>query len=66
LFACVFTADEIDAVKRSLGQVNDLAGSAAGQRDQTLALHEEWLSRSEIGRRLGLSRHAVARVLKDS
>jgi hypothetical protein len=59
-----FNASEIDAVKRSLGQVKDLAGSAQGRIEEIREYRKQGLSLSEIGRRLGVSHHAIARALR--
>jgi hypothetical protein len=63
LLARAFTAEEIDQVKRNLGQVKDLAHSARARLPQISELRQQGLSLSEIGRRLGLSHAAVGRTL---
>lgn len=64
LFARVFTAPDIDSVKRELGMVKDCSRSAAPYRDEILALHAEGVGVCAIARRLGLGRKSVTRVVR--
>lgn len=61
----VFDADEIDAVKRQLGQVKDLAysGQAPTVREQVFEMHRLGFGPCRIARETRLSRKQVARVL---
>jgi hypothetical protein len=63
LLARTFTADEIDAVKRGLGQVKDLARSALAVAPKVLELHRQGLGPVAIARELGVGRKSVARVI---
>jgi DNA-directed RNA polymerase specialized sigma24 family protein len=64
MFARTFTSEDIDSVKRSLGQVKDLERSASAYQKELLALHEQGLGVCEIARRLGLHRKSVARAIR--
>jgi hypothetical protein len=67
LFARTFTSEDIDRVKRNLGQVKDLTRSASVYQKELLALHElrrQGNSNFEIGQMLGYSRKAICRALK--
>jgi hypothetical protein len=61
----VFPTDEIDAVKRKLGQVKDLAytGQAPTVREQIFEMHRLGFGPCHIARETRLSRKQVARVL---
>jgi transcriptional regulator len=59
-----FAADEIDAVKRELGQTKDLSSAAAFQMKQILELKSQGKTYTEIARLLGCSRRAVSRVVE--
>jgi DNA-directed RNA polymerase specialized sigma24 family protein len=63
-FARTFTSEDIDSVKRNLGQVKDLARPASSFQKELLALHGQGLSMCEIARRLGLHRKSVARAIR--
>jgi hypothetical protein len=60
-----FLADELDAVRRRLGQVKDLAYSGQDQavRERVLALHRRGYKPARIARETRLSRKQVRRVL---
>jgi hypothetical protein len=60
-----FAADEVDAVRRQLGQVKDLAysGQAPTVREQILEMHALGFGPCRIARETGLGRKQVARVL---
>jgi hypothetical protein len=59
-----FNSGEIDAVKRQLRQVKDLASSACARRQQIAELRGQGYSHEGIGRRAGASRKAVSNVLR--
>jgi hypothetical protein len=61
----VFPADEIDAVKRKLGQVKDLAytGQAPTVREQIFEMHRLGFGPCRTAHETRLSRKQVARVL---
>jgi hypothetical protein len=58
-----FTADEIDSIKRGLGQAKDLARSALAVAEQVLELHRQGLGPVAIARQLGVGRKSAARLL---
>jgi hypothetical protein len=64
LLARAFTSEDIDSVKRNLGQVRDLTHSATAYQKELLALHEQGFGVCEIARRLGLHRKSVARAIQ--
>jgi hypothetical protein len=64
LFARTFTSEDIDIVKRNLGQIKELARSASAYQRELLALHEQGFGVCEIARRLGLHRKSVARAIR--
>jgi DNA-directed RNA polymerase specialized sigma24 family protein len=64
MFARTFTSEDIDSVKRNLGQVKDLARSISSYQRELLALHEQGFGVCEIARRLGLHRKSVARAIQ--
>jgi DNA invertase Pin-like site-specific DNA recombinase len=61
----VFAADEIDAVRRQLGQVKDLAHSGQDPtvQDQIFEMHALGFGPCRIARETGLNRKQVTRVL---
>jgi hypothetical protein len=65
LLSRTFSATEVDAVKRALGIVKDLAtgSSSPTTREAILSLHEQGCGVCEIARRSGLSRKCVGRLL---
>lgn len=56
-------SDVIDAVKRELGMVRDLAHNAQSLLPRIIELNAQGKSLSEISRELGLTRQAVRRAL---
>jgi hypothetical protein len=60
----VFTAEEIDEIKRGLGQTKDLTRPAATMLPEILRLRQQGLSLSEIGRRLGFTHQSIGRAVE--
>jgi hypothetical protein len=56
-------SEDIDSVKRGLGQVKDLARSALAVAEQVLELHRQGLGPVAIALQLGVGRKSVARLL---
>jgi hypothetical protein len=63
LLARAFTSEEIDRLKRDLGQVKDLARSVYGLAAEVLELHDRGFGPVAIARQLQVSRKSVARVI---
>jgi hypothetical protein len=63
LFVGIYTAGEIDEVKRGLGVVKDLAANAQSLLPRIIELRAESKTLTQIGRELGLTRQAVRRAL---
>jgi hypothetical protein len=59
----VFVSQDIDSVKRRLGQVKDLARSASGLAAEVLELHGRGFGPVAIARKLQVSRKSVARAI---
>jgi hypothetical protein len=58
-----YFADDLDTIRRTLGEDQSLVQSAVVLAAQVLELHEQGLGPVAIARTLGLSRFSVARLL---